>query len=188
MGRLTFQTLGFEFTEKGDTPMTSQRNVLIVEVLLCILIPVTMAAVSHYVYADVYRLTFAVPMLISWAVITLMNWKKEVHTEKPHVRWFTVVLLVAAISVFLVFRPALTYQEGKELLYSNGYSNVTEPAEKSMLSFTLNHTKLVKSAYLYVGEKEGAQYYLLVSPCDGGIEVFTVGEGNYVDLYFDMVQ
>ncbi len=166
--------------------MKSQRNILITEILICLLIPFGMAAVSHYVYADVYRLTFAVPMLASWAVITLINWKKEVDTEKPHIRWFTVVLLVVAISVFLIFRPAFTYKEGKELLYSNGYSNVTEPPEKRMLSFTLNHTKLVQSAYLYVGEKEGAEYYLLVSPCDGGIEVFPVGEGNYIDVYFHM--
>ncbi len=66
--------------------MTKQRNVLIMEILICLLIPpFGMAAVSHYVYADVYRLTFPVSLLVSWAVITIINWKKEVDTERPPV-------------------------------------------------------------------------------------------------------
>ena len=167
--------------------MTKQRNVLIMEILICLLIPFGMAAVSHYVYADVYKLTFPVSLLVSWAVITIINWKKEVDTERPRIRWFTVVLVVGAISVFLLFRPALTYEEGKNLLSSNGYANISELEEKNMLSFTLTRTKLIDSAYLYIGERNGTKYYCLVSPLDGSIEVFPVGEGNYIDGYFDLV-
>ena len=167
--------------------MTKQRNILIMEILICLLIPLGMAVVSHYVYADVYRLTFLVSLLVCWAVITIINWKKEVDTEEPRIRWFTVVLVVGAIGVFLIFRPALTYEEGKDLLSSNGYTNISELEEKSLLSFTLRRTDLIDSAYLYIGERNGTKYYCLVSPLGGSIEVFPVGEGNYIDMYFDLI-
>jgi hypothetical protein len=108
------------------------------------------------VYADVYRLTFPVSLLVSSDAITVIDWKKEVDTEKPRIRWFTVVLVIGAICAFLIFRPALTYEEGKDLLSSNGYPNICELEEKNMISFMLTRTELIDSAYLYNRRKTDA--------------------------------
>jgi hypothetical protein len=73
-----------------------------------------------------------------------------------------------------------------EIVASQGYDNIYELKDKSITAFRLKHTHLVPDAYLYAGEKNNVEYYILLSPINGEIETEIMGNGNYLDKYFEM--
>jgi hypothetical protein len=166
--------------------MKNQQSILILEIILCTVVKVGMYLLSHFVYADAFRVSFAAYLLTSWIVITIMNWKKEILTARPRVRWFTLFVLAFTITIFVVSKPSFSYMKGKDIVASHGYSNLYELQDKLILSFHLKRTKLVPEAYLYAGEKNKVKYYILLSPIDGEIGTERIGEGNYLDKYFEM--
>ncbi len=166
--------------------MRRQSIILICEIMLCILILTAMYLITHHVYADVFRIGTAASLPTSWIVITILNWKKETDTDRPKARWFTLVVVAVAIAVFAVAKPNITYEEGKSIVSAQGYENLYELQDKSILAFGLKHTKLVPEAYLYVGERNSIKYYILLSPIDGEIDTELIGDGNYLDMYFDV--
>ena len=113
-------------------------------------------------------------------------WKQESNKIIPKLRWFTALLVVATLVVFVAYRPDISYTKGKDIVASHGYENIYELQAKSILSFRLTHTHLVPNAYLYAGEKDNIKYYILLSPIDGEIETETIGDGNYIDGFFEM--
>ncbi|NLG37081.1 MAG: hypothetical protein GX549_03630 [Clostridiales bacterium] len=140
---------------------------------------------SYFVYAGVFRLYFVISSLGSWVVVTLINWKKETATDRPKVRWFTVFLIALAVALSVAMKPAITYGEGKRIAARQGYENISELRVRSMRSFGLKTSRFVRDAYLYTGEKDNARYYILLSPIDGQIETEKIGDGNYLDMYFE---
>ena len=143
-----------------------------------------MCLISHFIYADTFHISFVAYFLTSWIAITLINWKKEINTAHPRVRWFTFLLIAVTIVIFVVSKPNFSYKEGKDIVASHGYENLYELQDKSIISFQLKHTRLVPDAYIYAGEKNDVEYYILLSPIDGKIETKQMGEGNYLDMYF----
>ncbi len=85
-----------------------------------------------------------------------------------------------------ISKPNFSYTKGKDIVASHGYNNLYELQDKSITSFRLKHTKLVPEAYLYAGEKNNVRHYILLSPIDGEIETEKIGDGNYLDKYFQM--
>lgn len=159
---------------------------MILEIKLCIVVKVSMYLISHFIYADVFRVSFAAYFLTSWIVISLIYWKKEINTARPRVRWFTLLLLAITIVIFVVSKPNFSYTKGKDIVASYGYSNLYDLQDKSITLFRLKHTHLVPDAYLYAGEKNNVRYYILLSPIDGEVETEKIGDGNYLDMYFQM--
>lgn len=166
--------------------MKSQKRILIFEIILCILVQVIMCLISHFIYVDTFHIGFVAYFLTSWIVITLIHWKEEINTAQPKVRWFTVLLIVITIVIFLVSKPNISYKKGKDIIALQGYENLCELQDRSILSFQLKHTRLVPVAYLYAGEKNDVKYYILLSPINGEIETKKIGSGNYLDKYFEM--
>ena len=166
--------------------MKSQKIILIFEIILCILVGIGMFLISHFIYADAFRINFVISLLTSWIVITLIDWKKEINTVQPKVRWFTVLLIIITIAGFIAYKPDFSYREGKGIVVQHGYKNLSEVQNKSIISFGLKNTRLVPNAYLYTGEKNNVKYYILLSPIDGKIEIKKIGDGNYLDEYFEM--
>lgn len=101
-------------------------------------------------------------------------------------RWFTILLITITIVIFVISKPNFSYKEGKGIAASQGYESLYELDDKSIISFRLKHTRLVPDAYLYAGEKNNVKYYILLSPIDGGIETEKIGDGNYIDKYFEI--
>jgi competence protein ComGC len=166
--------------------LKTQQAILIFEITLCTVVKVGMYLISHFIYADVFRVSFAAYLLTSWIVITIIDWKKEINTTRPRVRWFTLLVVAIATVIFVVSKPNFSYTKGKDIVASHGYNNLYELQDKSITSFRLKHTKLVPEAYLYAGEKNNVRYYILLSPIDGEIETEKIGDGNYLDKYFQM--
>lgn len=163
-----------------------QRIILIFEIILCVFVQVSMYLISHFIYVDAFHINFVAYFLTSWIVITLIYWKKEINTDRPKIRWFTLLLITITIVVFLVSKPNFSYMQGKDIIVSQGYDNIYELQDKSILSFRLKNTHLVPEAYLYAGDKDNVKYYILLSPIDGDIEIEKMGNRNYLDRYFEM--
>ncbi|HHY11584.1 MAG TPA: hypothetical protein GX529_03035 [Firmicutes bacterium] len=115
----------------------------------------------------------------------LFNWKEETSRELPRMRWFTVVLLVLCLGVFFFTKPNYSYEDGKALLEREQYTEVASLSAKSIASFELKATKMIPRVFLYSGMKDGQRYYLMVHPDTGEIASMTMGEGNYLDFYFE---
>lgn len=168
--------------------MNRQGKILICEIILCILVQVAAYLMATYIYAGALDIRFPVTLLTNWVVITLINWKEEVRTEAPKVRWFTLLLLASIVIVLFFYKPKLTYQEGKDFVARQGYENVYELEDRSIIALGLKRTHFVKNAYLYAGEKGNTKYYIMLSPVNGEIRAEAMGEGNFLDIYFDMIK
>lgn len=166
--------------------MISQKKILLLEITLCILVVATLLYTAIVYYAGAYRINTLLLPLLNWVVVTLVMWKQESNKIIPKLRWFTALLVVATLVVFVAYRPDISYTKGKDIVASHGYENIYELQAKSILSFRLTHTHLVPNAYLYAGEKDNIKYYILLSPIDGEIETETIGDGNYIDGFFEM--
>lgn len=164
----------------------NQKKILIFEIILCIFVQVSMYLISHFIYADAFRIKFFITLLTNWIVITILNWKREINTERPKLRWFTFLLVAFSIVVFLACKPSFSYTKGKDIVAQHGYDAIYELQDKSITAFRLKHTNLVPNAYLYAGEKNNVKYYILLSPINGEIETERMGDGNYLDKYFEM--
>ncbi len=67
----------------------SQKKIIIIEIILCLLFKVSIYLISHFVYEDVIDIAFIQSLLTSWIVITLIYWKMETNTDNPKFRKFT---------------------------------------------------------------------------------------------------
>lgn len=164
----------------------SQKIILISEIILCILVQVSMYLISHFIYADVFHINIIAILLTNWIITTIIYWKKEINTDHPKFRWFTHLLIAIIIVLFVVFKPNFSYTQGKDIIAEQGYTNIYDLQDKSIIAFQLKHTRLVRDAYLYAGEKNNVKYYILLSPINGDIETEKMGDGNYLDRYFEM--
>lgn len=127
---------------------------------------------------------FAVILLTSLVTTTLIYWKKEV--ANPRFRWDIYALICVVIIIFLVTKPKYTYEQGKELLRAKNYESIQSLEDKSIISFELERSYFIPSAYLYTGKKNGEEYYLQIQPKTGEIDSLKVGEGNYIDNYLKL--
>jgi len=164
----------------------SQKIILISEIILCILVQVSMYLISHFIYADVFHINIIAILLTNWIIITIIYWKREINTDHPKFRWFTYLLIAITIVILVVFKPNFSYTQGKDIIAEQGYTNIYDLQDKSIIAFQLKHTRLVPDAYLYAGEKNNVKYYILLSPINGDIETEKMGDGNYLDRYFEM--
>jgi len=164
----------------------SQKKILVFEIVLCLFVLISIYLVSHLIYADVFKLRFFITLLGNWIIVTIINWKREVNTDRPKPRWLTFLLIFVVIIVFIAHKPAFSYNQGKNIIAQHGYDNVYELQDKSIIAFRLKHTRFVPYAYLYAGEKDNIKYYILLSPINGDIEAERIGDGNYLDIYFRM--
>jgi len=166
--------------------MKSQRKILIFEIILCIIAIVVMGLIAYFIYGNAFHINFVAYILPNWIVVTLLNWKKEMNTDNPKLRWFTFLLIIITVVMFIMFKPNISYKKGKDILASKGYENLYELQDKSIYSFPLKKTYFVPEAYLYAGEKNNVKYYILLSPIDGEIETEKIGSRSYIDMYFEM--
>jgi len=164
----------------------NQKKILVIEIILCIFVLVSMYLISHFIYADVFRIKFIIILLSNWIFLTIFNWKREIQTDHPKIRWFTLLLISITIVVFVAYKPRFSYNKVKDIIAEQGYDNIYELQDKSIIAFRLKHTRLVPDAYLYAGEKNNVKYYILLSPINGEIETEKMGDGNYLDKYFEM--
>lgn len=164
--------------------MKSQRKVLIFEIVLCILVQGFLHLIVHFVYADAFKINFAY-LLTSWIIFTLVYWKREVNTNNPRFRWYTFIIIFIIIIIFVIFKPNISYKQGKGMIALDGYDNIYELQEKSMSTHLFKYNNLIPKAYLYTGEKNNIKYYVFLSPINGEIKTEIMGEGNYLDKYFE---
>lgn len=164
----------------------SQKKIIIFEIILCLLVKISIYLISHFVYEDVFDITFIQSLLTSWIVITLIYWKRETNTQKPKFRWFTFLVIGITIALFSIYKPKYTYSEGKDIAAKEGYGNIYELEDKSIIGLKLKGSYFIPDVYLYGGEKDNAKYYILISPISGEIRTDKMGEGNYLDKYFEM--
>jgi len=165
--------------------MKNQKKILVFEIILCILAIVVMGLIAYYTYGNAFHISFVAIILPNLIVVTIINWKKEVNTEHPKPRWFALLLITITVGMFIMYKPNITYKEGKNIVSSHGYENIYELQDRSIYSFPLTKTYFVPVAYLYAGEKNDVKYYILLSPIDGEIATEKVGR-SYIDMYFDM--
>jgi len=163
-----------------------QKTVLVFEIILCLVIQVIIYLISHFIYADAFHVKYITVLLNSWIIVTIINWKREINTDRPKLRWFTLLLISITLAVFLAYKPGFSYARGKEIVTAQGYDNIYELQDRAINAFRLKHTRLVPDAYLYAGEKNNVKYYILLSPINGEIETERMGEGSYLDAYFEM--
>jgi putative effector of murein hydrolase len=90
----------------------NQKVILIFEIILCIFVQVIIYLISHFLYADVLNIKFFIVLLSNWIIITIINWKKEINTERPKPRWFTYLLISIVIVVFIAYKPGFSYEKG----------------------------------------------------------------------------
>ncbi|NLG86156.1 MAG: hypothetical protein GX489_02950 [Firmicutes bacterium] len=164
----------------------NQEIILILEITLCIFVKTGMYLISHFIYADAFHIRFLQILLTNWIVITLIDWKREINTDHPKLRWSTPLLIAITIVIFVVYKPNFSYTQGKDIIAEEGYTNIYELQDKSIIALRLKHTRLVPDAYLYAGEKDNVKYYILLSPINREIETERMGDGNYLDKYFEM--
>lgn len=164
----------------------SQKKIIIIEIILCLLFKVSIYLISHFVYEDVIDIAFIQSLLTSWIVITLIYWKMETNTDNPKFRKFTFLVIAITITLFFIYKPKYTYSEGKEIAAKEGYENIYELEYKSIIGLKLKGSHFIPNVYLYGGQKDNAEYYILISPISGELRTEKMRDGNYLDKYFDL--
>lgn len=138
------------------------------------------------VYGAAYHARLPVILLGGW-----LGARGFSALKKEHRLWFplmTLGIVAAALILFAAGRPPITYGQGLELAASAGYRDLREMPERSVISLTLESSRQVPEAYLYGGEKDAQQWYVLVSPLSGQLEVHLSGQDTYIDRFLEMME
>jgi len=94
-------------------------------------------------------------ILPQWIIVTFLNWRKEIKTESPKLRWFTFLLITIMMATFVMLKPNFSYQKGKDRIISQAYEDLSHMQVKSIFASKLESTFLLPTAYLYTGKKNG---------------------------------
>jgi len=138
------------------------------------------------VYGAAYHARLPVILLGGWLGARGLS-----ALKKEHRSWYPLMTLGTVAAVLILFtagRPPITYGEGSRLAAMAGYRDIREPAERSVISLTLESSRQVPEAYLYQGEMDSQQWYVLVSPLSGKLEVHPSGQDTYIDRFLEMME
>ncbi len=131
----------------------NQKKILVFEIILCIFVQVSMYLIFHFIYADAFRIKFIIILLTHLIVITIFNWKREINTDYPKLRWFTLLLVSITIVVFIAYKPSFSYTKGKDIIAAQGYDNIYNLIGELIIKY--NEELMAIKTYFQIMTKPG---------------------------------
>lgn len=166
--------------------MIKKNKILIFEIILFLSVKILIYYLNYKYYGVTYNGDYIQMIMTLGIVLSLFRWKRKIKDNREKEYKFKAINLIVVILTIITFyftKPNITYYDAKNILMDNNYSNVKELEVNSIITNKFKLNGLRANAYIYLGNKDKENLYLLVS-CETG-DIVEEQMGSEIEVFLE---